>query len=164
MNASNQTRQPTPYPHSASTDERGNIALMTAAAIGVILLIVGATLDMSRSVHAARNLQDALDHAALSAARQTSQDNASQHGEMVFAANIDADGFNDLRSSFSLQDDVIRATASADVPLLFGSLFGKSKTAISADTVINLDQGATLNMTPASASASPSRSARAITD
>lgn len=110
----------------------GNFAMMFAVSLPLVLTGVGFALDVSNMMTAKSNLQNALDSAVLAASRladkSTSRDdlfngyfkaNTSEQGNLVNpTAHLTVEqGVNYIKTT---------ATASADVALNFGFVFGKN--------------------------------------
>lgn len=73
-------------------DERGTVAIMTAAAMAMILVVTAIAVDMASLYHTRRRLQGAVDLAAMAAANDLA--NASK----AAAATLRANGIEDLSS------------------------------------------------------------------
>lgn len=78
-------------------DSRGSIALLFAVLLVPALVMVGLALDTSRAMNAAETAQNAVDAAALAAARimsdqELSEDEAKVAALKFFAANVEGEG------------------------------------------------------------------------
>lgn len=121
-------------------DSQGNILFFGAAAIVVIVGLVGGAVDMSRTYRVQNRLQNACDAGALAGRRAVSTsgyDTAAQaQAQKFFAVNFDATQQGVTASSFTSSSDDAGATvigsASATVPMILMQLFGKDSITVSA--------------------------------
>ncbi len=121
-------------------DSQGNILFFGAAAIVVIVGLVGGAVDMSRTYRVQNRLQNACDAGALAGRRAVSTsgyDTAAQaQAQKFFAVNFDATQQGVTASSFTSSSDDAGATvigsAGATVPMILMQLFGKDSITVSA--------------------------------
>lgn len=119
---------------------RGNIAILTAVLLPLVGLMVFGVIDISRGMTARQRLQDALDAAALFAARSSAVTDAElqEEGASALAANlINLDG-DLVASSFTAGDEgrSVLAAAQIDVvPFVLG-IVGMERLRVSANTEI----------------------------
>jgi Flp pilus assembly protein TadG len=105
---------------------RGNVAMMFALALPVLLMISLGAVDIHQASKVKANLQDALDAAALAAARTnyTDDDNLNRVGLAALKANMPAyfkEGSEDT-ASFTLNDNKIIADARVNVKVLVANI------------------------------------------
>lgn len=110
---------------------RGNVAMMFGLALPVLLMISLGAIDIHQASKVKANLQDALDAAALAAARTnfTTDDDLNRVGLAALKANMPAyfqvDGDGKLlrdEASFKLVDNTIVADARVDVKVLVANI------------------------------------------
>lgn len=110
---------------------RGNVAMMFALALPVLLMITLGAIDIHQASKVRANLQDALDAAALAAARTnfTTDDDLNRIGLAALKANMPAyfqvDGEGKLlrdEASFKLVENTIVADARVDVKVLVANI------------------------------------------
>lgn len=110
------------------SDERGGVLVMFAAAIVPLLTLAGVLMETSRAQNAKIDLQNAVDSAVLAAAKLNDADStrtatAGRYFRAAlptnFAGTVTASNFNITSGSVS-----VRGSASATVPMLFGSMLG----------------------------------------
>lgn len=112
-----------------ATDARGNVAMLFALSMPVLLLMIVGGVDIHRASTVRVNLQDALDAAALAAARSPYTDavDIQRVGLVSLRANLKAYPNVTLReadTSFVLNDDnVVIASSKVDVKTLVANLF-----------------------------------------
>ena len=110
-------------------DTRGNIAMLFGLSVPVLILMTVGGVDIHRASTVRVNLQDALDAAALSAARSpyTEDVDLQRVGLASLRANLQAYPnitLNEAATSFVLNDDdVVIATSKVDVKTLVANLF-----------------------------------------
>ncbi len=105
-------------------DERGNFALISAAAALPVVMAVGIAVDFSTLVRTKRDLQNATDAAALAVAsggKDISNANARAMAHTYVVGNFDGP-----ISQFDLKRDgpLVNVSAKAKAPLAFAGLFG----------------------------------------
>ena len=111
------------------SDARGNVALLFGLSLPVLLLITAGGVDIHRASTVRVNLQDALDAAALAAARSPYTENADLQrvGLTSLRANLQAYPNVILReadTSFVLNDEnVVVAVSKVDVKALVANIF-----------------------------------------
>lgn len=117
------------FTRRASTDARGNVAMMFGLALPVLLMIVVGAIDINRVSTARVTLQDALDAATLAAARSpyTAQDDIRRVGMDALRANLENySGLTLLEdeTTFVLVDEqVVVADARVKVKTLVANIF-----------------------------------------
>jgi Flp pilus assembly protein TadG len=121
-------------------DERGHFAMITALAIVPLTVASLGAVDLTRSVAARVELQDALDAAALAAGRSTSQDETvlQQIGARILQQNLTGSSdFTVTSSSFTIGDkgQVVASVQVSFQPMLTG-LGGGGPTTLSASTEV----------------------------
>lgn len=111
------------------SDARGNVALLFAFSLPVVVLISVGGVDLHRASTVRVNLQDALDAAALTAARSPYTDNADLQrvGLVALRANLKAYPDVLLREAdtrFVINDEnVVIASSKVDVKALVANIF-----------------------------------------
>ncbi len=109
-------------------ETRGNVAMIFALALPVLVMITLGGIDISRAASVRMNLQDALDAAALTAARSSYVTDAdlTREGLKALRANMqpyDGVTLREDKTSFTLtKDQVVIATASADVKTMIANI------------------------------------------
>lgn len=121
-------------------DQRGNVAMMTALAIIPLTMASLGAVDLTRTIAARVELQDALDAAALAAGRSSTQDAAQlqQLGQRILAQNLTgASDFTLTSSSFTLgaNGQVVASAQASFQPMLRG-LGGGAPSGLSASTEV----------------------------
>src|SRR5690606_5420091 len=109
-------------------DTRGNVAMLFGLTLPVLLLMTVGGVDIHRASTVRVNLQDALDAAALAAARSPYVDNAEiqRVGMAALKANLQAYpdvALKEGETTFVLQDEVVIADARVDVKTLVANIF-----------------------------------------
>jgi Flp pilus assembly protein TadG len=110
----------------ANADTRGNVAMMFGLALPVLVMIGFGAVDIHQASKVKANLQDALDAAALAAARSKYTDdvNLNRVGLAALKANMPnyfKDGSQDT-ASFTLNDNKITADARVNVKVLVANI------------------------------------------
>lgn len=125
---------------SFSADQRGNVAMVAALAMVPLTLASMGAVDLTRSIAARVELQDALDAAALAAGRSSTLDQGQlqQLGSRILQQNLS--GATDFRlssSSFTFgEGGKVVASAQATYHPTFALLGGGSDKQISASTEV----------------------------
>ena len=121
-------------------NQRGNIAMVTALAVVPLTVASMGAVDLTRSVAARVELQDALDAAALAAGRSYTTDTSQLQatGQRILTQNIAATSdFTVTSSSFTLGDNgKIEASATATYQPTFTLLSGGGAKQITATTEV----------------------------
>lgn len=109
-------------------ETRGNVAMLFALSVPVLILMTVGGVDIHRASTVRVNLQDALDAAALAAARSPYVDNVDiqRVGMAALKANLKAYPNITLReadTTFVLQDEVVVADSKVDVKTLVANIF-----------------------------------------
>jgi len=109
-------------------ETRGNVALLFGLSLPVLILMTVGGVDIHRASTVRVNLQDALDAAALAAARSPYVDNVDiqRVGMATLKANLKAYPNITLReadTTFVLQDEVVVADSKVDVKTLVANIF-----------------------------------------
>ncbi len=109
-------------------ETRGNVALLFGLSLPVLILMTVGGVDIHRASTVRVNLQDALDAAALAAARSPYTQNADiqRVGMAALRANLKAYPNITLReadTTFVLQDEVVIADSKVDVRTLVANIF-----------------------------------------
>jgi Flp pilus assembly protein TadG len=119
-------------------NERGNVAMLTALAIIPLTMASLGAVDLTRTVAARVELQDALDAAALAAGRSSTQDPAQlqQLGQRILQQNLSGTSdFTLVSSSFTIgADNQIVASARATFQPMLTSFGGGAPSDLSAST------------------------------
>ncbi len=113
-------------------DLRGSIGMVMAIALVVLVVAVGAAVDIAQTFRAQEILQGSLDQATIRAAVTTGSGYADA-GSAALAANLTDTGIGDehLKSSFTRNSDgSVSGSATITVPLSFMSIIGKSDTSV----------------------------------
>nr|WP_026784542.1 TadE/TadG family type IV pilus assembly protein [Pleomorphomonas koreensis] len=113
-------------------NRRGSIGITMALAMTVLLVAVGAAVDLAQVLRSREILQGALDQATIRAAL-TSGSGYADAGRTALVANLSDTGVADegLRSSFVRNsDNSVSASATITVQMTFMSLVGKSETSV----------------------------------
>lgn len=112
-----------------SRDTRGNVAMILGFTLPVLLLLSFGGIDLHRLTTVRVNLQDALDAAALAAARSPyeDQDSLNRVGRAALRANLAGHSeirLNDQDLTFTLRDEkVIVASARVEVKTVAAHIF-----------------------------------------
>jgi Flp pilus assembly protein TadG len=121
-------------------DARGNVAVLAALTMPIMLIFVGVAIDLNRVEKARGELQDAADAAALSAVAEATVSIYDDHGASAiqraksqFDANLGAGrGLSNIRRDVSITPSVngsqASVTFSADVEMTISALFKPSMT------------------------------------
>lgn len=121
-------------------DDRGNVAMIAALAIAPISLASLGAMDVARATSAKSQLQDALDAAALAAARTNSTDTAAltAAGERYLKQNLALAGDMRLKSStFAFGDGgKVVATAKVEIDPFVAGLITGGKMGASAESEV----------------------------
>ena len=109
-------------------ETRGNVALLFGLSLPVLILMTVGGVDIHRASTVRVNLQDALDAAALAAARSPYIEDADiqRVGMAALRANLKAYPNITLReddTTFVLQDEVVVADSTVDVKTLVANIF-----------------------------------------
>jgi len=109
-------------------DVRGNVAMLFGLSLPVLILMIFGGVDIHRMSTVRINLQDALDAAALAAARSpyTAEADLRRVGLAALKANLQAYPnvtLEEDRTSFTLNDDVVIADARVQVKTLVANIF-----------------------------------------
>jgi Flp pilus assembly protein TadG len=125
-------------------DDRGNVAIVVALAMGPICVAGLGAADLARATSAKVQLQDALDAAALSAARtpSTTDSQLQAAGERFLRQNLKLSQDFRLKSSSFTFGDNGRVVASAEVdvnPFLAGLVTGGAMAIRAASEVVRAD-------------------------
>ena len=127
--------------------ETGATAVIYALSLLPIMLLIGFAIDFRRAMSAEAHMQAALDSAVLSSAVDYSRGaflspsereaEAQARLEATFAADIAGhEGrLSGLGVTFSVEDGAVRGTATAQLPMFFGGLFGRDNVSLSATSV-----------------------------
>lgn len=125
-------------------DDRGNVAIVMALAMGPICIAGLGAIDLARATSAKSQLQDALDAAALGAARTTATTDAELQsaGSRYLKQNLRLDDhFALTSSSFSFGDNGrVVASAQVDVtPFISGLLSSGTMPIVATSEVVRAD-------------------------
>jgi Flp pilus assembly protein TadG len=121
-----------------TVDDRGNVAIIAALSMVPICLAGLGAADLARGAAARVQLQDALDAAALAAARQGSGDAMTTVGRRYLSQNLTlTDDYRLVSSSFQETDDgKVVATARLELdPFLGGLMSGSMPVEVSTEVV-----------------------------
>lgn len=122
------------------SDRQGSIGIIMAIAAVVLVVAVGAAIDLAQALRAREILQGSLDQATIRAAL-TSGSGYVDAGRAMLAANLTNNGVSDasLSSSFVRNSDgSVSGSASVTVPLSFMGIIGQN----------NMSVGVTAKATP----------------
>lgn len=121
-------------------DERGNVAIVVALSIAPLCVAGLGAVDLARATNAKSQLQDALDAAALSAARSTAQTDSELKtaGDRVLAQNLALGDDFDLASStfHATTDGKVVASAQLNVRPFIAGLLSEGVMSIDATTEV----------------------------
>ena len=120
-------------------DRSGNVAILAAFAVVPVLGAVGVATDSARGYLVNNRLQEAIDIAALAAARDTDEATRQATMEQYFWANFPADYLGSTTGGptlVPLPNDQIQVTASVTMPNTFLQVVGIDTTTIGASTVV----------------------------
>jgi Flp pilus assembly protein TadG len=116
------------------TNTSGNVAIIFALAIVILAVAVGLAIDSSRAVYAKSKLQNALDAAALAAARQLENVEMSDTdliaiATQYFSANMTKSGiegleFGELATTIDRAGSMVNVSVPVSLPSTFGGLAG----------------------------------------
>jgi Flp pilus assembly protein TadG len=130
----------TPFTRRLNWDDRGNVAIVAALAIAPLTLASIGAVDLTHSLSARVELQDALDAAALAAGRSTTQDETVLQaiGERILRQNLANAGDVVLSSSsFKLNaKGAVVASASATFQPMMTALAGGGPAEVQASTEV----------------------------
>lgn len=131
---------------SVSSDQRGNVMLIVAAAIIPMLAILGGGIDMGRGYMAKTRLQQACDSGVLAARKKLGSTaiigkvvpaDATSVGNQFFKLNFQDFAYGTTeKPTFTMamaSDYSIEGTATANVPTTLMYIFGIKQLAVSAD-------------------------------
>jgi hypothetical protein len=124
-------------------NEKGNFSVITGIAMVPMLIAVGAVMDHSRLVNINKNLQDAVDNAALGGALAYMRDDEKsmqKDGKKVFYSNANQNDDLKIKSfKVSKKDDAhVYAIASAEVEPMFMSGFGIPKMNVNVEATATI--------------------------
>ncbi|HRD78822.1 MAG TPA: pilus assembly protein TadG-related protein, partial [Hyphomicrobiaceae bacterium] len=130
--------------------EDGTIAMIFAICAFFLVMVTGLAIDVGRAMHANQKISDALDSAALAAAKGMRDQNLTD-GEIddlakrYFAINMDGTGANyanvsELRVAINRGNNSIALDVDADVPTLFANIAGISKISFPRSAVAIYDR------------------------
>jgi len=119
--------------------EDGAIAVQAALVVAPLLVAVFGIMDVSRASTAKTHLQDALDAAALAAARSsaTTELQIQDIGEKVLSADLAGSDAVVKSSSFRLEGSKVTATAQATIPTMVASLWMDGDMTMNASTEVS---------------------------
>lgn len=119
--------------------EDGAIAVQAALVVAPLLVAVFGVMDVSRASTAKTHLQDALDAAALAAARSpaTTEAQIQAIGEQVLTADLSGSDAVVTSSHFRLEGSKVIATAQATVPTMVASLWMDGDMTMNAATEVS---------------------------
>ncbi|HKP79635.1 MAG TPA: pilus assembly protein TadG-related protein, partial [Phenylobacterium sp.] len=121
-------------------DERGNVAIVVALSIAPLCVAGLGAVDLARATNAKSQLQDALDAAALSAARSTAQTDSELKtaGDRVLAQNLALGDDFDLASStfHATTDGKVVASAQLNIRPFIAGLLSEGVMSIDATTEV----------------------------
>lgn len=121
-------------------DNRGNVAIVAALSMGPICVAGLGAADLARATNAKSQLQDALDAAALAAARSTAQTDSELKaaGDRVLAQNLAlSNEFSLVSSSFTAgEGGTVVASARLNVKPFIAGLLSNGVMPIDADTEV----------------------------
>jgi Flp pilus assembly protein TadG len=118
-------------------DQSGSAAIITGIALLVIAALGFAAFDFTRVNGSKTDMQDALDAAALAAARVKGDDAAAQKaGQDYLAAHLSPDEYKDLKVDFEITEDTVTATATAKVQPYFVHMFMGGPIPIKTDSEV----------------------------
>jgi Flp pilus assembly protein TadG len=121
--------------------ERGNVAMMFAAASIPLVLASGGMVDFARIYYAKTDLQDALDATALALSKTAPTTPTAQlpaDAQQVFAANFhdtDVEGLS-LDPSYSSVGPTLTVTGNLNVHMYFMGLIGMNQVPVSASSTV----------------------------
>ncbi len=119
-------------PRALASDRSGSIAMVMVIALAVLVVAVGAAVDLAQVLRAREILQGALDQATIRAALTTGSGYIDA-GQEALAANLSDTGITEenLSSSFVRNSDTsVSGSATVTVPLSFMGIVGKSDTSV----------------------------------
>lgn len=122
-------------------DINGNIAVIFGLSIGVICIFLCAAIDIAHLLSSDQKLQNRLDASTLYLATLPSGSDLQKEGLAYLKDYSNTDVVYNLEATFEPINNQIVATARGDIKLLFGGLVGRSMSAISAETTVNLSRG-----------------------
>ncbi len=115
-----------------ANDTRGSIAIIMAIALVVLIVAVGAAVDLAQALRAREILQGALDQATIRAALTTGSGYV-EAGRATLAANLTNTGIAEENLGYSFvrnADGSVSGTATVTVPLSFMGIIGKNDTSV----------------------------------
>ena len=126
-------------------DQAGVTALLFGLTLVPVMGFVGASVDYANAYRLRAKLQNALDSAALAAAREmdtsSDEDAAHQVGDEVLQANLGNSFPTGVTASFSIADSVVTATADLPVNTYLLSVIGIDTVPVGVTSVVNIAGG-----------------------
>ena len=135
---------PMMFTRSALRDDRGSVAVLFGFLLLVMMMAAGLAIDHTRLANASANLKRAADAAALAAvAKPAMLQNASEQAQITHSASLAETYFKSNPLAAGVTLDKLKADVAlvqgqwtaklsynASMPMMFGRLFGSSKTKI----------------------------------
>lgn len=115
-----------------------NVSVIFAGSILALLLGAGLSTDSLASYNAKRDLQAALDSAVLAAAINAEEMDYTRAGTQAFHDNLLNDRLNNISLNFTEDSDILNGTASANLPLFFGSILPQKMVSIRVNSSANI--------------------------
>ena len=117
--------------------EGGNVALIFALCVVVVVPLAAFGIDYARASRVKADLQETLDAATLMAARSTDVSKIPEVGKKAFAAQMTGvEGAQKLAPAFEVKNDVVIGTATAQVTPFFSPLHLGKPMKIAAKTEV----------------------------
>ncbi|MGE0697524.1 MAG: pilus assembly protein TadG-related protein [Hyphomicrobiaceae bacterium] len=130
---------------AVANDEKGSIAIVFAICSFVLVMVTGLAIDIGRVMHAERTITNALDAAALAAAKGMrvsglSDDEVETVAQKYFQANMQGHGgtYADIQSisvNVSRANNSVAISVESEVPMIFANVGGISKISLPKSSV-----------------------------
>ena len=112
------------------TDQRGNIAIMTAFTLTMVLVGVGAALDFSRAVQRNHDLQNFADAAVLAGASARGKSEAEVRAQALAVVKRHNTQGWDLDIKIDVTDERVMVTVGSATPSIMGGFMNRQETDI----------------------------------
>jgi len=133
-------------------DKSGNVAITFALCLIPLMLAIGIAVDIGNALSVKKQMQDALDAAALAALAETTPDTQRQSvAQKAFEASL-SENLRNLSPQFSLSvteagnNKSATASFSVDLPLAFAGIFGVDTLDVSGETSSGIAVGGAMDI------------------
>ncbi len=127
--------------------EAGNMAIMMALGVSVLLVGIGAAVDISGTANSRQSLQDMIDNATLAAAKSKSRKRKDLKiiVDKVIAQH-NRENWN-IKAKVTLKDDVVHVSATTKYDTMIMGIFGRDKINLLAEAASPIAQDTPVNVT-----------------